>query len=200
MMKITKDVIESYMACHYKAFLKLTGHEGAIPEYQQLHPSENSRFPLTSVDEVHSQPVGSQLAESIVLTSSYLRHGVLLIANGVFKTDLISLSIDGLQRVEGVSAIGDFHYLPLILHSTDQALKTQKFLLDVYGFILSDMQGRAPDRGIIQRAAKKSTMQLSPGLKTGERLLKALTELQRSEAPPLLILNEHCHVCEFQSR
>jgi hypothetical protein len=26
MAKITRDVIESYLACHYKAFLKLTEH------------------------------------------------------------------------------------------------------------------------------------------------------------------------------
>jgi hypothetical protein len=47
MMKITRDVIESYMACHYKAFLKLTGHEGAIPHHRSSLPSENCGFHLT---------------------------------------------------------------------------------------------------------------------------------------------------------
>jgi predicted RecB family nuclease len=200
MTKITRDVIESYMACHYKAFLKLTGHEGAIPDHRSSLPSKNCGFPLTSVDEVHSKHVKNQNAATIVLTSSHLRQGALLIANGLFETDLISLKIDGLQRVAGASDIGDFHYLPLVSHSATQGPQTQKLLLDVYGFVLSDLQGRIPDRGISQGPGKKSTMQLSPGLKTAERLLKALNELQMAEAPPLLTLNEHCQVCEFQSR
>ena len=29
MMKITQDVLESYVACRYKAFLKLWGHKSA---------------------------------------------------------------------------------------------------------------------------------------------------------------------------
>jgi hypothetical protein len=97
MKRITRDVLESYVACHYKAFLKLAGHEGVTPDNPSLLLSGNSRPSLASVGDVHPQRIKTQGDKSIELTSSYLRKGEALILDGIIETDLISLHIEGLQ-------------------------------------------------------------------------------------------------------
>jgi predicted RecB family nuclease len=205
MKRITRDVLESYVACHYKAYLKLkpAGDESVTTDKPNLLLDGNSRLALAShsAGGVHLQPVTTQAAKSIELTSFYLRKGQPLILDAVFETDLISLQIEGLQRVAGSSDIGDFHYLPLVFQSGAEVHGTLNVLLDVYGFILSNLQGRSPDKGIIRKSAGNSTtVQLSPAHKKGERIINALTEALRAEKPPILILNRHCEICEFRSR
>ena len=195
MTKINRSVIESYLACHYKAFLKLTE-----PNPRSL-TGGNSRFRLAKVDVNHQRRVKHQAPYLIEITSSYLSKGETLILDGVFETDLLSLHIEGLQRVAGSSDIGNFHYVPCVTQEGDQAHDPQRVLLDVAGVVLSRLQGRLPAGGIIWRGDKKvSTVRLSPGLKRGERILNALKELQRAEQPPMLNLNRHCQVCEYQRR
>jgi predicted RecB family nuclease len=194
-------VLESYVACPYKAFLKLAGHEGVTPDNPNLLLGGNSQSSLVSVGDAHRQRVETEGNKYTELTPFYLSKGEALILDGIFETDLISLHIEGLQRVPGSSDIGEFHYLPLVFRSDAEAHETPRVLLDVYGVILSRLQGRVPDKGIICRGTgKASTVQLSPGLKRGKRILDALSEKQQAGHPPTLILNKHCQICEFQSR
>ncbi len=202
MTKIDRSVVESYLACHYKAFLMLTEPEIAAPDHPRLRPDGKSQIPPASAEvKHHRQQSKKQAVHPIELTSSSLSKGTTLILGGVFETDDLSLLIEGLQQVAGSSAIGNFHYLPCVSHGGDQAHDTQRVLLDVAGFVLSGLQGRVPAEGIIWRSDRKSsTVRLSPGLKRGERILNAIKELQRAERPPMLNLNRHCQVCKYQSR
>jgi hypothetical protein len=178
MAKITRDVIESYLACHYKAFLKLTEHSVvSLDNPKPLLGGDSQLSPARGKVNHHQQGMRRAVG-SINLTSSSLSKGDPLILDGVFETDLISLHIDGLQRVAGSSGTGNFHYLPCVIPSSANAGDTQKGLLDVVAFILSRLQRRVPDKGIIWRGEEKSSVvQLSPDLKRGERILNALTEM-----------------------
>ena len=201
MIIITRDVLESYIACHYKAYLKLADQTDGITDGRTLLLDKKLQYPSTSEGAVRSRHRANQDTTSVKLTSSYLRKGKAYILDGLFETDLISLHIDGLQRVEGSSDLGDFHYLPFVSKSGAEVHETQRVLLEVYGSILSRLQGRVPDKGIIWTSEEKfSTIQLTAGLRRGERILNAVKEIQRGEQTPILILNKHCQTCEFQSR
>jgi predicted RecB family nuclease len=189
MQRITRDVIESYLDCHYKAYLKLTGHEQSARDHPRL---------FLDGDSLH---IKDQAAKPVELTPSFLSKGASHILDAVFETGLISLHIEGLQRVAGSSAIGNFHYQPFVFQTDAEAHESQKVLLEVYAFILSRIQGRVPDTGIIWKSQGKSkTVHLSPDLKRGERIVNALNETRQADQPPALILNKHCQICEFQSR
>jgi predicted RecB family nuclease len=201
MQRITRDVIENYLDCRYKAYLKLAGHEGFTRDDPRQILDVDSRLPLTSVGNARPVHIKDQAAKFVDLTPSFLSKGASRILDGVFQTDLISLHVEGLQRAAGSSTIGNFHYLPFVFQSDAVAPKSQKVLLDVYAFILSHLQGRVPDTGIILKGEGKSkAVRLSPGHKSGERILNTLKELQQADQPPALMLNKHCQICEFQSR
>ena len=44
--KITRDVIESYLDCRYKAYLKLTGHGDSARDHRRLLLDGGRRLPL----------------------------------------------------------------------------------------------------------------------------------------------------------
>lgn len=157
MTKITRSVVESYLSCHYKAFLKLTEPVIAAPDDPRTLPDRSSRPRRAPVDVSHHRRVELQAANPIEITSAFLSKGITLISDGVFETDLLSLRIEGLQRVAGSSDIGNFHYLPCVTQEGDQAHDAQRVLLDVAGLVLSGLQGRVPAEGITWRGDKKSS-------------------------------------------
>jgi predicted RecB family nuclease len=201
MMKITRDVLESYIACRYKAYLKLEGKVSAtVQESKPVDINDDElRIPSTFRD-VNSPIKSHAVIPNDLLTPELLGQGLPAIKGGLHETALVSLQFDGVQRVSGPSKIGDFHYLPLVVHSNGQVHEAQRLLLDVYGFILSQLQGRVPERGLVRRTkGKLSTVPLSHGLKKGERLLNDLLELQSAAHRPALILNAHCQICDFRN-
>jgi predicted RecB family nuclease len=149
-----------------------------------------------------SQQTANQVIHSVRLERSVLRKGANIILDIVYETESISLRIEGLNRAAGSSDLGDFHYQPCLTRSRTKAFSTESALLDITGVVLSRIQGRIPEKAIVWRnpRGQSSTVHLSPGLKRGERLLNALEEMQKAKHPPVLTLNGHCQVCEFQGR
>ena len=84
MTKINRSVIESYLACRYKAFLKLTEPMIAAPDklYKTL-PDESSRFRPASADVKwyrRVKPSNSSMRDNVIFSqpggNSHLRWGV----------------------------------------------------------------------------------------------------------------------------
>jgi predicted RecB family nuclease len=96
--------------------------------------------------------------------------------------------------------LGDFHYVPVLFSEARQVRKQQRALLDVYGPLLSRLQGLSPGSGIIWhgKECRATRVRLSPDSRKAERLLEELRQMQTAEAPPRLVLNEHCTICEFR--
>jgi predicted RecB family nuclease len=103
--------------------------------------------------------------------------------------------------VDGPSKLGDYHYVPMLFHGGGAIRAGQRRLLELYGMLLSRMQGRTPGSGIVWygRECIATKVRLSPDPRTAERLLRKV-ERARDGGPPRLILNDHCQVCEFRER
>jgi predicted RecB family nuclease len=200
MAKITRDVLESYIACRYKAYLMLAGHEADTRQEQEpAAPTNSAQTP--SLEQIAHLQDEIRADGHIELTSKLLSQGFPEIIGSLYQTTSSSIQFDGLQRVAGRSDIGDFHYIPILFHPNGQMQKAKKFLLHVYSFILNEIQGRSPERGVVRRTkGKSSTVPLSRNHKKGERLLNDLLAMQGTTDPPRLFLNHHCQACQFQNR
>ena len=111
----------------------------------------------------------------------------------------LSLVFDGLKRVDGSSQLGDFHYIPMLFHEGRKIGKEQRTLLEVFGMLLSQIQGEPPAYGIIWHGKECTTsrIKLGAGLRKSEQTVRELREMSDSPSPPRLILNDHCRVCEL---
>ena len=96
----------------------------------------------------------------------------------------------------------DFHYEPLLFHEGPGAREPQRLLLSVIALLISRLQGRVPDRGVIYQSCNAATSAVRmPGrIKSAESILDDLNRMRCGEVQPKLVLNNHCGVCEFQRR
>jgi predicted RecB family nuclease len=118
------------------------------------------------------------------------------------EDDHVSVSFDGLKRVDGPSGLGDFHYVPMLFHEGHGVAIAQRLLLEFQGWMLSRSQGRLPAIGIVWhgRECKITKVRLNPDTQRSERLLRELKEMISPGRTPSLTLNDHCQVCEFRQR
>jgi hypothetical protein len=112
--RITRDALEAFLNCKFKAHLKLAGQQGSVSDYE-------TRLILTR-QEVRQQVIGKLLARypegevalGITLTAAALRKGPSFMLDTTLEDDQLSVGFDGLKRVAGGSKLGDFHYIPML--------------------------------------------------------------------------------------
>lgn len=200
--KITSDVLESYLHCKFKGHLKVAGQQGTKCDFETMLMELRAEVRLKAIDTIVACYPRDNVARNIPLTTIGLKRGPQYILDGTLEDDTLTLHFDGLKKVEGKSKLGDFHYLPVLFHEGRQVKKEQRMLLDVYGLILSSVQGRSPAYGVIWhgRECKVTKLKLNPDQQKTEQAVRGLKEIATSGLPPRLLLNDHCSVCEFRQR
>ena len=147
--KITRDVLESYLNCKTKAHLKLAGHRGSLSDYERLLVASKQEARQKALGEILAKHPEAEVARDILLTAAALRAGPSFVLDAALEDDLLSLRFDGLKKVDGPSKLGDFHYVPMLFHEGRRVVKQQRLLLELYGLLLSRLQGQMPSSGII---------------------------------------------------
>jgi predicted RecB family nuclease len=199
--KITRDVLEGYLHCKTKAHLKLAAQQGSASDYEKLLVASRGKVRQTAIGKILERHPATELARAIPLTIAALRAGPSFVLDATLEDDLLSLGFDGLKRVDGPSKLGDFHYVPVLFHEGRLVRQEQRRLLEVYGLLLSRIQGRMPGYGVVWHGEECRTTKvpLSPDTRMAERLLRDLKQVEDA-VPPRLVLNDHCQVCEFRGR
>jgi predicted RecB family nuclease len=201
--RITRDILESYLHCKYKAHLKLAGEKSTKSEYECLLAEMRGDFKIAAIDKIVSRHAGENVVRNVGLTHALLNQGALFIFDSLLEDKSFSLCFDGLKRVNGPSTLGNFHYVPLLFHEGRQVRKEHRLMLGLYGLILSSVQGRQPESGVIiyGEEGKHTQVCLAPStMKTVRQFLEEIKQLTESRAGPTLMLNEHCKICEFKDR
>jgi predicted RecB family nuclease len=200
--KITRQILEAFLKCKTKAHLKLAGHQGNVSDYEALLISNRQEVRQKAIGKILARTPEGEVARDIPLTAATLRAGSSFVLNATLEDDLLSLSFDGLKRVDGPSKLGAFHYVPMLFHEESKVSKEQRLLLELYGMLLSQIQGRLPANAVVWhgRDCKATTIRPSPDLQELERLLLDVKEMALTGSPLTLMLNDHCQVCEFRQR
>ena len=193
-MKITRQIPEDYLNCKTKAHLKLAGQQGNVSDYEALLISTRQEVRQQAIGKILARNPEGEVARDIILTTAALREGPSFVLNATLEDDLLSLSFDGLKRVDGPSKLGDFHYVPMLFHEARKVGKEQRLLLELYGLLLSRLQGQMPSSGIIWhgKECRTTRVRLNGDLRNTERLLREVKEMVNAQSPPKLMLNDHC--------
>ena len=65
--KITCDVLESYLYCKYKGWLKLSGQEGTKSDYERLLNQSRAEVRLLAIDKILAQHSHHEVARQVLL-------------------------------------------------------------------------------------------------------------------------------------
>src|SRR5436305_14951462 len=110
--KITRDVLEAYLNCKYKGYLKLTGQQGVNSNYTALHNEMRADVRLAAIDKIIAGHQEEELPRNIPLTMSALKQGASFLLDTTLDDDLVSITFDGVKKIDGRSNLGQFLYIP----------------------------------------------------------------------------------------
>ena len=200
--KITRDVLESYLHCPYKGYLKLAGEQGTPSDYAILQAEARNRVGLAATDRLLGQHQEGAILRGVTLTRPLLQQGASLLLDATVEGRDRSIHFDALQKEAGVSRLGDFHYLPVLFDEAERPQKPQKEVLELLGVVLGDLQGRRPEGGLLLHGLSCITqrIRLNPSRHGTQQTLQEIEKLQATGTPPPQQLNSHCQLCEFRLR
>src|SRR5436305_480585 len=147
--KITRDTLESFLHCKYKGHLKLAGQAGDRSDYEVLLTAMWGEVRVKAINKILTGFEGAEVPRHSPLTVPVLKQGVPFFLDAFLEDEVVALSFDGLKRVSGPSNLGDFHYVPMLFAAPMKVGKEQGLLLEIFGLLLSQVQGKSPAYGIL---------------------------------------------------
>src|ERR1700733_5809353 len=106
--KITRQILEAFLNCKTKAHLKLADQQGNVSDYEALLIATRQAVQQEAVGKILAKNIPGEVARDIPLTVATLRAGPAFIVNATLEDGQLSLSFDGLKRVDGSSKLGGF--------------------------------------------------------------------------------------------
>ena len=196
---ITSEVLEAYLNCKYKGYLKLAGQTGTPSDYEVLMKEIRAET-IKKAEVKLAARYGGEPLRGVRIDFACLKRGAPLILDGLIEGDGLSLRVNGLIRIDEPSRLGDFQYAPLLIHEREKIEPEQRRLLAILGLLIGDVQGKQPSHGFIvrSRSLKIGKIEFNVRSRSVRRLLDEIRGLAAANSPPRLILNDHCQVCEFR--
>ena len=135
--KITRDILESYVFCRSKGYLQWTGEYGMPSDYAMFLTQSRDEVRRKAMAKMLAQPHKDQVVQGMLLTTTVLRKGLLFVLEARVEDGPFCLTLDGIKQVPGESALGAFHYIPMLYYGGRQIRGEQRFMLTLYGIFLS---------------------------------------------------------------
>jgi predicted RecB family nuclease len=136
------------------------------------------------------------------LSVASLRKGAALILTARLEDDRHAVLFDALRKIDGPSKLGDFCYEPVMFCTARRVLASDRRHLAARAVLLARVQGTLPGSGVVYlgRDSVRIGIRFGSSLIAAENLLRDAERLRRAEAPPKLMLNDHCRICAFRDR
>jgi predicted RecB family nuclease len=196
-MDITEHIVESYLHCKLKAFLKLTKQSGTVSDFEKAQSEFRENYLNRSVREMQEEKGIGESGES---QNSSLTKGEDVLLKPIIASQGLVARCDMLKRVSGESALGSFHYIPVRFTPSEKISKIDELLLGFAGLALGQLQRRLPDYGNIVHGemGRVRHVKLDHQITLVSRIVRDIREKTAKGQLPNLHLNDHCRVCEFQ--
>jgi hypothetical protein len=121
--QITRDMLESYLCCRFKGYLRCAGQRGTPCDFEAMLTALRADVRLRAIDMIVASHPETNVSRNIPLTVSRLKQGQQFILDSTLEDDVLSLHFDGLKKVEGESKLGVFYYVPILFHGSRQIKK-----------------------------------------------------------------------------
>jgi predicted RecB family nuclease len=196
---ITREILESFLACKTKSYLKLHGQRGTKSEFEALSTEIRAELRNRAFEDLISRLNPEDVMRGVTITEAILKIGAAIILDATIDVGDLSLCCDALKRVKGDSRLGGFHYAPILVYEGMRIRQEHKRALEIFSLASGEVQGRCPDLGFIVcgEDLKIHRVRIRTGLGDAKRVLEELMLLRGNGKAPRLTLNDHCQVCEF---
>jgi hypothetical protein len=126
---VTREILESYLSCKYKGYLKLSRRTGTPSDYELLMKDIQSELTKQAETKLAARYGSSEPPTGVRIDFACLKRGIPLIFDGLIMHDGLSIQVDGLIRIDEPSRLGDFQCVPVLIHEREKIEPEQRQLL-----------------------------------------------------------------------
>lgn len=202
-MQITRQMFESYLHCPLKCFQYRDGSPAQVGEYsewqrQVQHEYEQSAWNRLCASFPPDKTFWGNPAPTDFRSHRYKLIGQYRIINAEFEASLNAVQLIDLN-------IGGHHrdtYIPLRFVVREKVTSADRLCLAFDALALSSACGQVPHLGKIIHGQSQQALTISLD-KLVVKVRHTISRIRQHDArnsPPPLILNRHCHECDFQLR
>lgn len=192
MLKISDEIFKSFLLCPHKAFLLSRGESGIKSEYEAALSAKKEKYCAEAVRALDIAEASFINVQSAVVEKKGIYYRTNIESSGMSSACVV-------ESVKGESSLGAFHFVPVIFSADKKLPREGRMELAYDGLVLESLQTRRPEFGWLIHGNKfKATR-----LRIGDQIAKARKVVdsikKHGSNSPRIMLNRHCHVCEFAS-
>src|SRR5262245_43265692 len=135
-VRITREVVEAYLLCKTKAYLKLHSHIGSPSDYETLTSESRDMFGQHAAMKLATHDRPGRTLRGLTLSVPILKRGASIILDATIEDEHLFVEIDGLKRREGPSSLGAFYYAPVLFCPNERIFAHERRLLELCGFLV----------------------------------------------------------------
>ena len=106
--RITNEVLEALQHCRLKAHFLLRGEDFARSAYEELLLAQRAELRPKAIAKIERDYARAEILADLGVSIVNLRRGIPFILNACLQDDRHFVLFDGLRKVAGTSALGDF--------------------------------------------------------------------------------------------
>jgi predicted RecB family nuclease len=201
-MTVTSSLLDAYLKCHTKCFLRSRGEIGVGNEYADWFCAKNTSYQIEGIRRLkdgaaHDECVTGAL-DAKELKSARWR----LATESKVCAGNLECTPHAVERAPSDAPGRPAQFVPTRFIFPNKLAWHDKLVLAFDALVLSETLGLPVDLGKIVHGEDRITLRVkTPALYSDLRRITAKIEtLLSSQSPPELVLNRHCAECEYQKQ
>jgi predicted RecB family nuclease len=200
-MTITSDLVEAYLKCPTKCWLKSAGEQITDSTCAQCAKAQNESYGTAEIRRLLSK---THQSESVIFPSAdKLKASKWRLATGVLaQTPHLESYLHAVECLPSKQRGKPANFIAIRFVSTNKLSKDGKLLLAFDALALSEMLGQEVSLGKIIHGDRHATLNVRISALEPEvrQHIAKIDALLSNPSPPNLVLIPHCAECEFQTR
>ncbi len=201
-MTITVDLVEAFLKCRTKCFLRSGGEAGTGNAYAAWVRTKNDVFRIEGTKRLVAEvapdkcAIGTQVMESLKPAQWHLG------MDFAVQSQNLECSCHAVQQIPSAGRGRTAQFVPIRFVFRNKLNRDDKLLLAFDARVLSEVVSREVGLGKIVHGENYATLKVKTSALASDvrELTDKIGTLLASPLPPDLVLNRHCAECEFQNR
>ena len=201
-MIVNFQIFEAYLECSTKCWLRSHAEPTTGNAYAEWARAQNEAYYEGGLKSLREILPESDRAIAPPLTK-YSKDATWRLAIDVrLRTNDLESSLQAVERIPSEGRGRSLQFVARRFEFANKLTKNDKLLLAFDALVLSEAVGRKVSLGKITHGDNHATLKVKLSSLTSEvqKRIKEITALLADNLPPDLVLNRHCHQCEFQAR
>ncbi len=201
-MTITTDLVETFLKCPTKCFLRSSGEAGTENAYGAWLQTKNNAFRIEGTKRLVAGvapdkcAIGTQAMESPKPAQWHL--GI----DFAVQSQNLQCSCHAVEQIPSAGRGRTVQLVPIRFVFRNKLNRDDRLLLAFDARVLSEVVSREVGLGKIVHGENYTTLKVKTSALASDvrKLTDKIGTLLASPSPPDLVLNRHCAECEFQNR